>query len=81
MHNFLMVRDLEGALGKRLWTSGTGLGVAWIHFGTPGDVLGTFLGQPSNHLKRLGTYGGGLGDSFDAFGQSWRLHGARRQKR
>ena len=61
MHNFLMVRDLEGALGKRLWTSGRGLGVAWIQFGTPGDVWGRFWGQPSHHLRRLGTHGGGLG--------------------
>ena len=80
-HNFLMVRDLDGALGKRLWTSGRGLGVAWIRFGTPGDVWRRYWGQPSNHLRRLGTYGGGIGDSFDAFGLSWRFHGARRQNR
>ena len=39
----LMVRDLEGALGKRLWTSGRGLGGAWTRWG-PGDVRGRFGG-------------------------------------
>ena len=77
MHYFLMVRDLEGALGKRLWTSGRCLGVAWTHVGTLGDVWSRGWGQLSDHLKRLGTYGEGLGDSCDAFGQSWRLHGLR----
>ena len=78
---FLMVRDLEATLGTRLWTSGRGFGVAWTYFGTPGDVWGRFWGQPSYHLRRLGIHGRGLGDSFDAFGLSWRLHGARQQKR
>ena len=46
---FLNVWDLEGALGKRSWTSGRGLGVAWTLFlgrlemseGGLGDSLGT----------------------------------------
>ena len=42
---FETVRDLDGALGKRLWMSGRGLGVAWIQFGTPGDVWGRFWGH------------------------------------
>ena len=49
MHILLKVRDLEGALGKRSWTSGRGLGVAWTLFlgrlemseGGLGDSLGT----------------------------------------
>ena len=44
VHHFLMFRDHEGALGKRLWTSGRGLGVAWTHSGAPGDVQGRFGG-------------------------------------
>ena len=81
MHNFLMVRDLEGALGKRLWTSGRCLGVACTHVGTLGDVWRRGWGQLSHHLRRQGTYVGGLGGSFDAHGQSWRFHGERQQKR
>ena len=76
-----MVRDLEGALGKRLLTSGRSLGAAWTHVGTLGDVWRRFWGQLSHHLKRLRTYVGGLGGSFDVLGQSWRFHGARQQKR
>ena len=38
------VRDHEGSLGKRSWTSGRGLGVAWTLFGAPGDVRGRFGG-------------------------------------
>ena len=47
----LSVRDLEVSLGKRLWTSGRGLGVS----------LDTLWGA----WGRLGTSGGGLGDSLD----------------
>ena len=61
VHTFLMVRDFDGALGKRLWMSGRGLGVAWIQFGTPCEILERFGGQPRHHLRRLGTHGGGLG--------------------
>ena len=49
MHILLKVHDFEGALGKRSWTSGRGLGVAWTLFlgrlemseGGSGDSLGT----------------------------------------
>ena len=81
MHILLKVHDLEGALGKRSWTSGRGLGVAWTHFGAPGDVRGRFGGWLRHRLKRLGTSGGGLGGRFDVIGASWRLRGARQEKR
>jgi hypothetical protein len=51
--------------------------------GFVGDAIlsGSGLGTPRNHWRRLGTSGGCLGGSLDAFGASWRLHGARQEKR
>ena len=67
MHHFLMVRDFEGALGKRLWNVWER---SWGCLDTFCYVWGRFWGQPSHHLRRLGTYGGGDRDSFDVLGQS-----------
>ena len=74
---FLNAWDLEGAVGKRSWTSERGLGVAWTHFEAPGDVRGEFR----RRLKRLGTSAADLGSRFDVIGASWRLRGARHDKR
>ena len=68
MHFFLMVRDLEGALGKRLWTSGRGLGVDWTHFGAPGDVWERFWDSPT----AIWCGGGHLGA---VLGAVWMLSG------
>ena len=63
VHYFLLFRDPEKALGKHLgelfeWMSERGLGVAWTHFETPGDVWGWFwppLEAPWDMREVLGT--------------------------
>ena len=69
---FITFRRLLGSARRRL---GEFFGVAWTPFGAPGDLGRRSWGQPRHHVGRL-TSGGLVGVSLDAFGASWRFHGA-----